>query len=187
MAWTLCTKQDIEGLHPIPIVSLRDDWSELVEALIREHMDSPFLGITDTITNEYHDGDGTPILRVKNPPIYAVTEVKINDVLLSAGDYVVFNTYVQLKSQVFPQGNLNVMVSYIAGSVTVPYTVRLAAISMIVAIANYRNRSGADTSLKWSAGDQKVGEESANLQVGLASHLRAIMKQILRRPVVRFK
>lgn len=187
MAWTLCTKEDIANLHPIPAASLKDDWSSLVEALIREHMETPYLGLLEAVVDEYHDGDGTVFLRVKNPPIYSVESVRINNVLLLSSDYVVFGSYIQLKSQIFPKGNLNVVISYTSGSTQVSYSVKLAAVSMVVALANYWGRAGADASLKWSSGDQKAGEESANRNLGLTSHLKGIMKQLLRRPVVRFR
>jgi hypothetical protein len=186
MAWTFCTKDEVSVLHPISETVLKDEWSDYVEGLIREYLEEPYLGLSQAVENEYHDGDGTVLLRVKKPPIISVESILINDVSLLTSDYVVFESYVQLKAQVFPEGNLNVVISYTSGSTTVSFSVQLTAIAMIVAIANYWGRGGADTSLKWSSGDQKAGEESANKQIGLASHLMGIMKKMLRRPYIRF-
>ena len=181
MAWTLCDKQDVTSIHPILESELKDDWSNVVEALIRQHMGEPYLGLSQVITSEYYDGDGTYILRVKNPPIISVQSLYINDVLISSGDYVVFDSYIELRSEIFPEGVLNVKLSYTSGSIGVDDVVRLTAVAMIIAIINYRKRWGSDASLKWGDAEQKAGEQSPNYNVGLTSHLVTIMRRLLRR------
>jgi hypothetical protein len=187
MPWELCSREDVVNIHPIPINDLRDEWSAMVEALIRQYLGQPHLGRQRSITQEYYNGDGTHLLRLSKPPVLSVEEVFINGILISENDYVLFNTHIELKSQVFPKGVLNVRVSYTSGSDEIDEVVRLAAIAMIVAIVNYRKRYGADSSFKWSSADQKAGESEPNMNVGLTSHLVRIMKQLLRRASVRVR
>lgn len=181
MAWSLCDKQDVTSIHPILQSELQDDWSNMVEALIRQHMGEPYLGTSKVITSEYYDGDGTYILRVKNPPIISVQSLSVNDVLIDVGSYVVFESYIELRDQILPEGILNVKLSYTSGTTVVDDVVRLTAVAMVIAIINYRKRWGSDTSLKWGDAEQKAGEPSPNYNVGLTSHLTAIMKRLLRR------
>lgn len=196
MAWTLCSKQDVVDIHPVPITDLKDSWSDMVEGLIRDYLGEPNLGVVEAVIDEWHNGDGTPVLRVKAPPIKSVTslvlasELTMEDgsyVTLSASDYLVFPNFIQLKGMVFPQGLLNVKVSYESGKENDDQVVRLAATTMVVAIVNYRKRFGADSSIRWGAADPKAGEDSPNLNVGLTSHLVTIMKRVLRRNHVRVR
>ena len=87
----------------------------------------PNLGVVKDVVDEWHHGDGTPTLRVNAPPIYAITSLSVNDIPLSAGDYVVFPTYIQLKGQVFPAGLLNVRISYQSGKANDDQVIRLVA------------------------------------------------------------
>lgn len=187
MAWTLCSPEDVASLHPISVEDIEDTWSDMVEGLIRSHTGQPFLGSSSAISDEVHSGDGSNILRVSAPPIVSVTSLQIDDTVLDEDEYYAYDTTIQLKYVVFPRGSLNVKVSYVSGMEEVPDDIRLAAAAMIVAIINYRKRHGADASLKWGTANQKAGEESPNLNVGLTSHLVRIMKQILKRPRVRAK
>jgi len=182
MPWTLCTKDDIMAFHPIPVAEIRDEWSDMVEGLIREHLGQEYLGLNQVITDEWHSGDGTNILKVRHSPIVSVESVSVNDAVLTASDYVVFTGFIQLKAQTFPVGTLNVKVSYTSGSSDMDPIVRLAATTMVIAIINYRKRAGADSSLRWSSTDQKTGEESPNSTLGLVGHLKSIMKGVLKRP-----
>lgn len=186
MAWTLCSKQDVQTISPLQLVELKDEWSEMVEGLIKQHLGQPYLGTSQVITDEYHSGDGSPILRVSKPPIISIESLQVEGATIQASDYVVFNSYVQLKYDVFTNGNLTVKISYTSGSTTVPQPVRLAATAMIVAIINYNRRFGADASVKWGQPEQKLGEDDPNKQMGLTSHLSTIMKRTLRRDVPRF-
>lgn len=185
MPWVFCSREDITAFHPIPITELRDEWSTLVEGLIRDHLGQSYLGLDEPIADEWHNGDGSPFLRPKHAPILSVDSLAINGSSLQPSDYVVFDQYIQLRSQVFPRGNLNVRLSYSVGSTSIDPVVRLAAVSMIIAVINYRKRAGSDSSLKWSGIDQRVGEESPATSEGLMKHLRDIMLSILKRPKLR--
>lgn len=189
MAWELATKEEVATIHPTDMDKLEDFWSDTVEAMIREHLSAPNLGAPKEIT-EVRSGNGTPVLAVRKPPIQSVTKVTMNTATLDANDYVVFPNHIQLKTMNFPEGNLNVEITYFSGAPTseVPYQVKLTAASMIAAIINYRNLHGSDSSIKWAGMDrQMMGEESPNRRVGLTSHLDRIMKRMLRRERVRVR
>jgi hypothetical protein len=187
MAWELATKEDVMSLHPVLEAELRDEWSDFAEGLVKQHMGQPYLGTSQVITDEYHDGDGSNILRPKNPPIISVQSLYMSDSLLSADEYVVFNTHLELKYKTFPRSVLNVKINYTSGKLVVDEITRLTTAAMIVAIVNYRKRYGSDASLKWSTLDQKGGEDDGNENFGLMSHLQGIMKTTLRRPRLRVK
>lgn len=187
MAWDLCSKEDVMAFHPITETELKDEWSTMVEALIREHKGQPYLGMAEAIVDEYYNGDGTPLLIVRHPPIISVSALAINESALSESDYIVFDHHIALKSMTFSQGWMNVKTSYLSGTTNVPPDVRLAAITMITAVAQYRKRAGADASIKWGNTEQYAGEKSPNMDIGLPTHLQQIMKQVLKRSHVRVR
>lgn len=187
MAWKLCSKQDVIDIHPCQDEDLKDNWSEMVESMIRQHLGTPYLGDEEVISEELHSGDGTSMLAVRKPPIVSVSEIKVNDLTLTAAEYVVFESYVQLRYETFPVNVLNVSISYTSGGLTIDPQVQLCAAAMVVAIINYKSRMGADASLKWGDPERKTGEETPNLNVGLTSHLQTIMRRTLRRKRIRVK
>lgn len=185
MAWKLCSKEEVILIHPYPVADLKDFWSEVVEALIKEHLGTPHLGESIVITNETHSGDFTTVLIVRKPPIVSVEELRISATAMVSTGYVVFQNHIELIAQRFPEGILNVQVDYTSGDETVSPTVKLTAAAMIAAMINYKERYGADSTYKWSVGDQEAGETTPNLNVGLTSHLRTIMRRMLRRERIR--
>lgn len=191
MAWTLCSKQDVTSIHPINEGELEDAWSDFTEAFILQHMGNPFIGTPSAVADEYHNGDGSDILLVKQPPIVSVTSLEVDGSVLTAADYIVFPNYIQLKALKFTRGRLNVKLSYTSGiaAADVEDTVRLAAALMVVAFINYRGRMGADSTMKF-AGSKMMNEENANgrtpnVNIGLLTHLKAIMRSTIRRRKVR--
>lgn len=184
MAWTLCSKDDVTNLFPIAEADLKDDWSMMVEAMIRQYMGQPSLGEIDIVVNDYYDGDGTALLRLRKTPIMSIQSLSIDGLTLSSGDYVVYPTHVVLLYHTFTKGRMNILVSYTAGTTSVDPVVRLAATSMIIAMINYQRKAGSDASLKWGVDNTKVGEPSPNVNIGLGTHLNKIMKNILKRPRV---
>lgn len=190
MPWTLCTKEDVRSLYPIDEAELDDTWSELVEGLIRTYKGTPYLGAATAITDEYHNGsEGTDIIVVKKPPISSVTSLTVDGATLTSTEYIVYTNSIQLITRRIKEGRANIKVSYISGtpSTSDDPNVRFAAIAMIIAIINYRGRLGADSSIKWGQSENKEGEMSPNINVGLVTHLRAIMKGFLRREKVRVR
>lgn len=187
MAWKLCSKSDVAALHPINVEDLMDVWSEMVESMIKQELGTPYLGELEDITDEEHDGDGTAILRVRKPPVSSVTALSANGKAYLESEYAVTSTGVVLRYEKFPKGILNAKISYESGSLDIDSTVQLCAVAMIVAIINYNRRMGADSSFKFGVVNRQVGEPSPNLNVGLTSHLKTIMKRTLRRPRVRVR
>lgn len=186
--WSLATKQDVVDLVPGCETELKDSWSEMVEALIRQYMGEDILGDVETITDEEHSGDGTSILVPRKQPIVSVTSLSVAGAALTAADYAVFGNYIQLRNgMVFTRGVLNVKLTYVAGDMDVDPTVRLCATAMLVAMLNYKRRGGADGSVKWGATETRAGEETPNQNIGLTSHLDRIMKRTLRRRRARIR
>jgi hypothetical protein len=58
--------------------------------------------------------------------------------------------------------------------------IRLTAAAMVVTIANHKGRAGADWSIKWGNTEQEEGISTPTSVIGLTSHLRKIMKNMLR-------
>lgn len=186
MAWTLCRKNDITDLYPIAEADLRDFWSETVEGLIKQYMGAPYLGAPTSISGEYYNGDGTPILVVKSPPIQSVQSLVADGSSYSSSEYLLSENTITLKNGVFPVGTGNITLTYTSGNLAnVDPVVRLCAATMVVAMINYRGRAGADSSLKFAQAETREGEKSANINVGLVSHLRSIMHTMLRRKKVK--
>jgi hypothetical protein len=153
MSWTLCSKADVISIHPTNEAALPDLWSDAVEQLIREHLSKPGLGLSQDEVTESYSGDGTPVLILHRLPIISVSSVTIDGVVVS--DYTVNKTSIQLTGeQTFTDGNLNVSVTYVSGGgldengLIADPLIRLTAAAMVVAIANYKGRAGADSSVK---------------------------------------
>jgi len=186
LAWTLCTKQDVQNLHNIDVASLQDSWSEMAEGLIAEYMGSPAVAQDVTYTETF-DGNGKNIIVVERPPIKSVTSVKFSGTSIPVGDYEVGDTIITLLYYNLPNGIRNVSVEYVSGyeSGTVPESVRLAAVAMIAAMANHYKRFGADASLKWADVQQQTASQSPTRATGLITHLKDIMMSIIRRNRIR--
>jgi hypothetical protein len=192
MSWILCSKADVISIHPIAESALPDLWSDAVEQLIREHLGKPSLGLAQITVTESYSGDGTPVLTPRQLPIISVTSLSIDGETVT--DYTVNKTAIQLNGErVITPGNLNVSITYVAGGgvdingLIADPLIRLTAAAMVVAIANYRGRAGADSSIKWGNADQKEGNSTATFDVGLTSHLRRIIKNMLRRSRLRIR
>jgi cell division ATPase FtsA len=186
MAWDFCTPDQVVELRHFQAENIKDNWSNAVESLIRQHVNAPYLGTTETITNELHSGDNNPIIMVKKPPIYTFTELRVSSTALVSTDYVSFDNYVMLTGgMTFPSGVLNVAIDYVSGS-DVDSLINMTAIAMLTAFINYQQRYGADTSLIWED-TTEVGENTPNLNVGLTSHLMQIMKRMLRKRALRIR
>jgi len=114
---------------------------------------------------------------------------------LVASDYVLQGNTLVLLYGSFPAGRSNVSVDYTAGSAVDEVTglaivdpkIRFTAAAMIVAILNYRSRAGSDVTLRWGGADQKEGEASPNVNIGLTSHLNTIMRRMLRKTRLRIR
>ena len=189
MAWKLCSKQDVTSIHPTQESVLQDFWSDAVEELVRVHLGNPYLGYSEVVVDELHDGNDKSLILVDKPPVLSVEAVRVADVPLTAADYRAIPNGIELLYQRFPEGHLNVSFDYTSGSgaVEISPIVRLCAASMIVAILNYRGRAGSDSSIKWGSADTKEGSPSPTFEIGLTDHLVKIMRRLLRRNKLRVR
>lgn len=195
MAWTLCSRKDVTDIHPTNAAALQDFWSDTVESMIREWLGMPDLGKTATYTDDKYDGLGTPYLQLRGVPVQSVQAVRVEGMSLVASDYVLQGNTLVLLYGSFPAGRSNVSVDYTAGSAVDGVTglaivdpkIRFTAAAMIVAILNYRSRAGSDVTLRWGGAEQKEGEASPNVNIGLTSHLNTIMRRMLRKTRLRIR
>lgn len=195
MAWTLCSKQDVTSIHPIAESALHDFWSDAVESMIRTHIGAPNLGALKVITYELHNGTGSSLLIVNQPPVVSVQSVLIDGEVIASTEYTFVQNGIHLFSRLFTAGNLNISVSYTSGTTPDPQTglytvdpvIRLCAAAMLVAIINYQGRAGSDSSIKWGNATMREGNKTSNFDVGLVDNLYAIMKRMLRRNSLRVR
>jgi len=202
MPWTYATKAMVTALYKVDADILQDDWSEWVEALISEYYGYAHIGETATITDEAHNGDGTPFLYVTYPPIASVTSVSVGSVsptALSSTSYKVFDDHIELINDItsplsmsmsgvqttFPVGVQNVLITYVSGVASVPKPVELTAAQMIAEIAKFNQRGGADFQMKYTGQSQTRGQAMGLVAVrGLSATLQSIMKNNLRKRVI---
>ena len=202
MAWTYCTKQNVAELYAIEEGTLRDAWSDWAEALISEHYGYEYIGTTATVTDEMHNGDGTPFLYVKYPPIVSVTSVSVGSstpTALTSTSYKVFGDHIELINSptsplsmsmsgipaTFPEGVGNVLATYVSGLATVPKIVELTATQMIAEMSKFKQRGGADFTMKYTGQTNTRGQAMGLVAVrGLSGTLQSIMKNNLRKRVI---
>jgi hypothetical protein len=180
MPWTFCSKQDVLDVYDVSEGSLKDYWSVIAEAFVRTHMGSRYLGNSTALT-EYYDGNDSGVLVLRNPPISSVTSVYIDDELISSDTYLVTETAIWfLSGQIFPKGNMNVKVAYTSGGSSISTEVRIATTFMVVAVAQYFSSLATDTELIFTNAE-RLGDVPPNINIGLISHLNAIMRGLLKR------
>lgn len=182
MAWEICTEQDVRDIQTVPEI-VPETWSTMVEGLVRNYTGYNKLGVAVAEYTDTKSGDNSSFMRLRNAPVDSITSVTIDSVSVGS-DYIYTGEYfVQLTDgKVFTYGTRNVVVVYQAGSLIVPDDIRMAAATMIVAVANFYGRGGADQSIKWSTGDSQnaqTGEDSPSSKLGLASHLQGIMRTMI--------
>jgi hypothetical protein len=197
MAWTLVSKATVATLHQLDTNDLQDVWSNWVEALIQEHMGYESIGVTTTITGEKLDGNGTPILYVKKPPIVSVTSLSIGSPI-SSTSYEVYADYIQLVGteqtalsaaiyggvSVFPKGQKNITISYESGLVSVPPLVEFAAAEMIAEITKFYQSAAANNNTKFLPTRVNRDGRDIMLDRGLAATVKGIMATLLRKRVI---
>ena len=202
MSWTYCTKAMVAALYAISADTLQDDWSDWVEALISEYYGYAYIGTTATVTDEKHNGDGTSFLYVKYPPIVSVTYVKVGSstpTALTSTTYKVFDDHIELINSptsplsmsmsgvpaTFPEGVGNVLATYVSGLATVPGIVELTATQMVAEISKFKQRGGADFTMKYTGQTNTRGQAMGVVSVrGLSATLQSIMKNNLRKRVI---
>ena len=201
MAWTLVSKATVANLHHLDTTSLQDEWSNWVEDMIKDHYGYTYIGTTTTISEEAHDGDGTPYVFVDNPPIVSVTTLAIGTITTNAitsTSYKVYDDHIQLINDprthlasamggafnYFPIGQQNIKVTYVSGLASVPATVELCAAQMVAEIAKFYQKGGADSNSKFLPTQVMRDGRAYVLDRGLAATLSGIMKTLLRKRVI---
>jgi len=186
MAWTICSKEDVEAIHGINSDSLQDIWSDWAESLIADHLGNDALLTPVTYTDELYSGDGGNTLFIRHPLITSVTSVSIGDELVSS-TLIKYNTHgIMLSSMVFTKGVHNIKVTYTtSGSGNSAFTLKFACAAMISAMFDHYGRKGADSSVKFAIMTEDFGAPTANVYLGIISNLEEIMKQTLKRDYIR--
>ena len=191
MAWTVATKADVRSLYKLDNDDLQDKWSEWSESLLLEYLGKD--SITDitssTSFTEYLSGhDGSVLLT--DYPIDTLTSVSVitnqttesqsvtnyravGNELIATGSLTVPDEFDK-----FPSGYRNIKVVY-ESVVPAQDIYNLAICMMIAAIANYEGRKGADSDIEWGTLGNRFGGDTANENVGLVSHLNAILDQTI--------
>lgn len=191
--WHYTTKAIVSAFSQIPEADLSDSYIEWVEKLIDNFTDTTYTGTT-TYTETY-SGDDTGILPLKHKPIVSVSDLSVDDADFTSSDYKVYDEHIELvsttqtevsnalyRASVFPVGEKNISVTYIAGSAIVPKNVELAATQMVALIAMINKREGSDASLKYSKTTRNDGDSNTVTETyGLQSGLNSIMKAYLQK------
>lgn len=188
MAWTVATKADVISLYSIDIESLQDQWSAFAESLLLEYLGKESVADITTSTNfvEYLSGtDGRVLLT--NYPITLLNSIVTSGISQSVTNYttvgreIIVNksTAVPDEYEYFPKGYRNIVIDYDA-SVPDQDIYKLAVVMMISAMINYEGRKGSDSDLEWGDIPQQFGGGSTgNQNIGLVSHLNAILDQLI--------
>ena len=128
----------------------------------------------------------TWVISVRKGPIISVTSLVLDDITLTDADYYVDHNNIFLRTYQAQAGNLNAKITYISGRSEIDEPYRMAAIAMIIAIYNYKQRGGSDASMVWSTDPKEMhGEMSASKNFGLLDHLNYIMMSTVRRNKLR--
>ena len=127
-----------------------------------------------TTYKELIDGERTETLILTQRPIISVTSLVINGETIDSGNYYIYNEAGMLKRQdvgiydvgythsfrrglLFPRGQQNIEVQYVAGYDDVPYDLQKAVWSMVNTQLESKNYEGlesysiGDESIKWRA------------------------------------
>lgn len=192
MAWTVATKDDVRTLFPLDADDLKDQWSDWAEALLLDYLGRSDVADVTSTTNfvEYLSGNGGSVLLTSNP-INTLNSVSIvygdSTVSQSVTNYRnIGNQLLVNKSntvpdeyEYFPDGYRNIKVDY---DTVVPNQeiYKLATVMMIVAMANFEGRKGADADMEWGViGNSSYASGTATMNVGLVSYLNAILDQVI--------
>jgi len=190
MAWTIATKEDVLSIYKIDITSLQDQWSVAAESLLLNYLGKENVADITTTSNfiEYISGTDGRVL-ITNYPIGTLNSISIDDTLRDATDYTIIGREIVANlstanpgaNTYFPKGYRNIVIDY-QSSVPNKEIYKLAVMTMIAAISNYEGRKGADRDLEWgNLSQQFSGGDTVNQNIGLISHLNAILDQLIGR------
>lgn len=156
--YALCEVEDVK--LDMNIKTEIKDKDTIIEKLIEAY--SPILEnylnkyvINRSLTEKY-DGDGTLTLFLNYCPVVSITELKIDDEVISADDYLLYKDVGKIvldNGSVFTKDNQNIEIQYKAGygedRDEIPYPIKQACISIV---SFYMKRHNIDFSDTFSEG-----------------------------------
>lgn len=185
MSWTIATKDDVYSLYKQDKTTLEDNWSENAEALLLEYINKSIGEITtDTSFTEYISGkDGAVLITEK--PISSLTSITIlkgdaDDESVDLGDIRTVSNEIIYENNTFPEGSRNIKVEY-DGTIPNKKVYNLTVTLMIIAQAHFEGRKGSDADIEWANLSSEFGNNTANEDLGLVSHLNAILDEFIGR------
>lgn len=128
----LTTLESLKSYLKIELSYTNDDEPLLIPLInacstaIEEYCERKFK--EQTYSDEEYDGNGTKYILLRQFPVKTITSVSVDGVLLDASEYKVKKTNGTLirVNSVWPQGDINISVTYTAGLSEVPAPVELA-------------------------------------------------------------
>lgn len=190
MSWEIITKDNAANHARLPNTILQDFWYDVAVDAVRRWQGMYWIGAAEpvlTVTNEKHNGNGTPTIKLRWSPIVSLTSVSIDDVAWPSTSFSLDSNNGILamyngtpEKGTFNRGLGNVSVSYTTGNSDVPSIVKLALFQIVAYCARNYEHFGSDSNLKYASGkNQKTGDESAPKQFGLHSAIRKILVDLL--------
>jgi len=137
--YALCEINDVKKDMGIDVLETKQD--EVIAALINAYSVAIENHLHKKIINrdltEKYDGDGTAILWLDYYPINSITELKIDDEVISSDDYYLYEKLgkIILDGLVFTKGYQNVEISYNVGygasKDTIPTPIRQSCVALV--------------------------------------------------------
>jgi len=127
--------------------------------------------------SEYHDGDGSDVLLLKQRPVAEVFALSDEGAEIEADDFVVYpeSGMVRLKSGVFGRGARNIYAGYRAGYDTIPGDIEQAAIQWTAALYRGRGTAGERAISSERVGDYQVTYDDGEAE-GAPAGVRAALE-----------
>lgn len=190
MSWEFCSKDEVISLSGLPENEIEDGWSDYVQDMIKEYTGIDY-GSSNTYTEDY-DGTGTSVLRLKHRPVTSISSLSVDGTSMTSSEYKVYDTYVELvqnygrpiqeamgsTGSIFPVGQKNVSVTYVAGE-SAPRRVAFCAALMVTIIANVAKRGGADSIIPITRREREYGVPVRAPLYGLHGKLYEVMESML--------
>lgn len=183
MPWTIAPKSYVYSLYGQDSTTFKDEWSETAEDMLLDHVGKSMSEVTTaTSFTEYISGGGDRMILTEHP-ISSLTAVTIihdgaDDESVSLNNIRFVGREIILKEGSFPRGLRNIKVEY-DGTVAEKKIYKFAVALMIIAILNFEGRKGSDSNIEWSALNDEFGNNTANENLGLLSHLNAILDELI--------
>lgn len=190
MSWEIVTKTEAANHARLPSTAIQDFWYDVAIDAVRRWQGTYWIGANEsvlTVTNEKHNGNGTPSIKLKWSPVISVVSTTIDGTVWPNESFSVDYGHGIIgiydgtpEKGRFSRGIGNIIVSYSAGNSDVSAITKLALLQIIAYCARNYEHFGSDSNLKYaSAGGQKIGEASPPRQSGLHSAIKRILSDLL--------